>query len=300
MNDRFFPQSETLTIGQAIRKTKEFLQAGYIDNPALDARLLLQQATGLSQSVLISRNNQPLPLSACIILEELLKRRLNHEPIARLTGSQEFWSLPFALNEDTLIPRPDTETLIELALSLIDDHSQPFRILDLGCGSGCILLSLLSELPQSTGIGSDLSQNALDMAAFNAGQIGINTPSRQRAAFIRSHWFSDIPDENFDFIISNPPYIPSDDIPSLAPDVNLYDPYRALDGGSDGLTAYREIFRSARTVMKDNAVIILEIGIKQDPDVIAIARQNGFYLETSRKDYAGIVRALAFKILPQE
>ena len=225
-------------------------------------------------------------------LEEFARRRLAGEPVARILGEKEFWGLPLQLSSATLVPRPDTETVVELALELVragGNLHRPLRIADLGTGSGAILLALLSELPAAQGFGTDISQAALQTAGANAARAGLS----DRATFIACDFASKLTGP-FDLIVSNPPYIRSADIGGLAPEVRNHDPVAALDGGADGLDAYRALIPQAAGLLAPGAALVVEAGEGQSAQIQALMTVAGLMLATAPKaDLAGIPRAVA-------
>jgi release factor glutamine methyltransferase len=230
-------------------------------------------------------------------LDGFARRRLAGEPVARILGSKEFWGLPFKLSAETLVPRPDTETIVEATLEILraEDRAQArLRIADLGTGSGAILLALLTELPDATGIGTDLSTAALGTAKTNAQYLGLAS----RADFIVSD-YADALSGTFDLIVSNPPYIRSADIAGLAPEVRDHDPHLALDGGRDGLEAYRRIAPQAARLLSPGGLLVLEIGQGQDDDVARLVAAAGLtVMGPAKRDLAGIGRAVLGRKLP--
>lgn len=272
--------------------TDHFSKAG-IETASLDARLLIQHVLSLSHAQFISAPQRYLSDDELKALAVLSLRRLEREPVSRIFGEAEFWSLPFTLSPDTLDPRPDTETLVELALDVIE--KKPLfdgRILDLGTGSGCILLALLSELPLANGCGVDISGGALETARRNAKRLGL----AKRSDFICSDWFSAV-SGHYNLILSNPPYIPGEVIESLSPEVAQYDPRRALDGGASGLEPYHILFEGAPRVLKDDGWLIVEFGEGQLEDIFKLldASPLGGLIDRRviKADLAGIDRVLA-------
>lgn len=226
-------------IDAAHRRITRSLAEGGIAMPEREARRLLAAALGLSAGELIVRPETRLGPAQSERIDEMLRRRLAHEPLSRIVGEREFYGRPFKLSPETLDPRPDSETLIEAALQVIDEsgwRERPLRILDVGTGSGCLLVTLLAELPCARGVGTDVSAMALQTAAENARTNGVGA----RARFARHRSFEGL-DETFDVIVSNPPYISSGEIADLEPEVRNFDPVEALDGGPDGLNIYREL-----------------------------------------------------------
>jgi len=224
-----------------------------IESAALDARLLLCHAAGISHEGLVARGDEPVTEKTPSEFLALIARREGGEPVARMVGEKEFWGLTFKLGPDTLVPRPDSECIVEAALEAVADKTARLRILDLGTGTGCLLLALLSELPNARGVGIDISEGALDVARANAMALGFGA----RATFLRGNWAEGI-DGPFDIIISNPPYIPTSDIDALMVDVRAHDPLRALDGGADGLDCYRIILKQAPERLAQGGHVVLE------------------------------------------
>jgi release factor glutamine methyltransferase len=262
------------SVRQAFVETASVLREAGIDTPELDARLLLCHAATLTHESFVARAGEALQPEAAARLEALVRRRASREPISRITGTREFYGRSFLVDESALDPRPDTETLIEAALALIDKTGrweEPLRLLDLGTGTGCILLTLLDELPKARGLGTDLSPAALRLAEANARRLGV----ADRASFLASDWLDAIHGE-FDLIVSNPPYIASGEIKRLAPEVAHHDPYLALDGGADGLEAYRRIAAGAARLLAPKGAILVEIGASQAPAVAGLLHDGGF------------------------
>jgi len=265
------------SVRQAFVETASVLREAGIETPELDARLLLCHAAALTHESFVARAGEALQPEAAARLEALVRRRASREPIARITGTREFYGRSFLVDGSALDPRPDTETLIEVALALIEKtgrREEPLRLLDLGTGTGCILLTLLAELPKAHGLGTDLSPAALRLAEANARRLGV----AGRASFLASDWLDAIHGE-FDLIVSNPPYIASGEIERLAPEVAHHDPYLALDGGPDGLKAYRRIAAGAARLVAPKGAILVEIGASQAPAVAGLLRDGGFLVE---------------------
>jgi release factor glutamine methyltransferase len=269
------------------------LREAGIETPELDARLLLCHAAGLTHETYIARAREVLCPDAALLLDGAIARRLKREPVARIMGGREFYGRSFGLGPDTLDPRPDTETLIEAALDIVSKNGwreKPLKLLDLGTGSGCILVTLLAELPRARGIGTDLGADALAIAAANAGRHGVST----RASFVAADWF-DAVTGTFDLILSNPPYLATGEIAGLAEEVAAYDPGLALDGGPDGLDAYRRIAARAGDHLRQNGKILVEIGQAQGEAVAAIFGSAGLRPDEAlglRLDLAGRPRVV--------
>ncbi|HAU29236.1 MAG TPA: peptide chain release factor N(5)-glutamine methyltransferase [Rhodospirillaceae bacterium] len=256
-------------------------------SPRLDARLLLADVLGMPAQELVF--SHPVCDEAVRRFEGFVQRRLAGEPVSRILGMRAFWSLDFALSPETLDPRPDSETVVEMALDWARAREGHLDIWDAGTGTGCLLLALLSELPQAHGIGSDISEDALATARENARRLGL----LGRATFRRADWLVDAEDESVDLFISNPPYIPEADMAGLQAEVRLFDPCAALCGGADGLDPYRAIARDLPRVLKPSGRAFLEFGQGQEEAVAAIMEQAGLQRVDMKKDLAGIVRALS-------
>ncbi|WP_315735260.1 MULTISPECIES: peptide chain release factor N(5)-glutamine methyltransferase [unclassified Bradyrhizobium] len=268
-----------------------FADAG-LDSPELDARLLIGHALQLDLTGLVMHGRRQLSHDDAQRLETLMQRRLAGEPVARILGTKEFWGLDLRLSADTLVPRPDTETVVELALEHLaagGDLKRRLRIADLGTGSGAILLALLSELPWAFGLGTDISLAALTTARDNARALGL----ADRAGFVACSYAAALA-VGFDLIVSNPPYIPSSEIGALDAEVRAHDPLRALDGGKDGLDAYRALIPQAAALLQPGGAVIVEVGLGQSDDVAALMVRAGLTADSStiRADLAGIPRTV--------
>ncbi|HZC57820.1 MAG TPA: peptide chain release factor N(5)-glutamine methyltransferase [Xanthobacteraceae bacterium] len=277
------------TIESVRRAWAEAFQAAGLDSPQLDARLLVGHALGLDRAALLASGARPLLADEANAIATLAHRRLAHEPVARIVGAKEFWSLDLRIDEATLVPRPETETVVEAALAAIDRHGSRTRVLriaDLGTGSGAILLALLSELNNAFGVGSDLNPRALSVARDNARRLGL-----RRAAFVACDLAAALAGP-FDLIVSNPPYIASSDIATLAPEVRLFDPRLALDGGADGLDFYRAIAAVAPARLAPGGAIVLELGAGQAEPVATIFAAAGLAPSVPRPDLSAMPRAL--------
>ena len=273
---------------EARRRAAERLAAEGIDDAMLEARLILRMATGIDPALPGRGADGCLDADQAARLGDLLARRLAREPIARLAGHGAFHGLDLTLNAACLIPRGDTEAVVEAALALLP-RDAPSRVLDLGVGPGTILLALLSERPAATGLGIDLSGEALAAARANATALGL----AGRAAFQTGRWSEGLGGA-FDLVVSNPPYIPSADCDGLAPEVARHDPRLALDGGPDGLDAYRAILADVVRLLVPGGHVVAEVGIGQAPDVARIALAGGLRLVALRSDLGGVPRALVF------
>lgn len=276
-----------------LRQVRDRLAAGGVDEPEADARALLLEATGLAPLDLITGAGDALDEEAAARLEGLVVRRLAGEPVGRIRGQRLFWGLPIRLSVGTLEPRHDSEALIEEALLRFKTRrGEALRVLDLGTGSGCLLLALLSEWPMARGLGIDLSDDAVRTASANAALNGLDG----RSIFRTGSWTTAVSKAEsragFDLVISNPPYIPAGEIAALAPEVRSHDPRLALDGGPDGLNAYRVIIPALAGLIAPGGGAVLEIGAGQEGDVSALAREAGFSRISTRRDLGGRVRAI--------
>lgn len=278
-----------MTVDGAIADAARQLSAAGIADVRREARLLLAAATGWNSSSIIAHPERPLDGDQGGRLVELLRRRVGREPLSRILGWREFWSLRFALGPDTLDPRADSETLIAAALELTD-RDKALSVLDLGTGSGCLLLAFLSEVPNAQGLGIDLSNAALAVAEANAKDLGLSA----RARFRQGDWGGGL-DRRFDLILCNPPYIPAGDITGLAPEVARFDPLLALAGGPDGLDAYRRLSDELPRLLLPGGSAILEIGDGQEASATGILAQSGLAFRGSRRDLAGIARCLIWQ-----
>jgi release factor glutamine methyltransferase len=282
-----------MTVAQARRTLTDIFRQAELDSPELDARLLVGHALGLDHTGLTIDSGRSLRGNAAHALAALAARRLEREPVARILGVKEFWGLPLRLNDATLVPRPETETVVEAALAAIDSagpRTRALRIADLGTGSGALLIALLSELPNASGLGTDVSREALAAARGNADRLGI--AARTEFAICD---FGAALTGSFDLVVSNPPYIASADIDTLSPEVR-HDPRRALDGGADGLDCYRTIAGQAPGLLKPNGDLVVELGIGQEPAVAMLFRAAGLTPSPARPDLSGIPRALQARV----
>jgi len=272
-----------VTLDQA---AKRLAQAG-IESPRAEARLLLADALGVTRDETLAPI-QPTPEQESIFAT-MVARRAAREPLAYITGHKEFWSLDFLVGPGVLVPRPDTETLIEEALRVFPDRKAPLHIADLGTGTGILLIAALKEFPNARGTGFESSPAAFAFAERNAARL-----MPERAEIRHADW-SAAPENSFDLILSNPPYIPSGDIAGLEPDVANHEPRAALDGGSDGLDAYRALARLLPRLVKGNGTAILEIGAGQAPAMEPLFQGSGLTFRRISPDLAGIPRALVLE-----
>lgn len=274
------------TRDHAVRMLGWRLKQAGLPTPELDARLLVQAVTGATDIEMIREPGTLMTAAQEERLADFERRRLAREPVSRILGVREFWGLAFAVTGATLDPRPDSETLIETSLKCLASIAKP-RILDLGTGTGCLLLTLLHERADATGIGTDISQDALDVAVKNAARLDLGA----RAAFRRADWTEGL-EEQFDLVISNPPYIASGDIAGLEEEVRGHDPVLALDGGGDGLDAYRAIASVLPDVLTQGGHAVVELGAGQSPAVAGLFEAAGCAVLRVVPDLAGVPRAL--------
>jgi release factor glutamine methyltransferase len=278
------------TVGAVLEAAVARLAEAGIERAHAEARLLLEAATGLSRAAVIGFPERTIDAIALGVFDAMLGRRCSHEPASRILGRREFWSLSFEVSPATLDPRPDSETLVSAVLAQIGDRAAALSIIDFGTGTGCLLLAILSELPNAEGTGIDLSDEAVEVAQRNATALGLE----RRARFIRDDWARSVPGQ-FDVVVSNPPYIETQAIDGLAPEVARYDPRAALDGGTDGLAAYLALLPQAKRLLKPGGFVALEIGQGQGPAIRNLARVAGLSESGGASDLAGIERCLLFR-----
>ena len=330
-----------MTLKTIYQEMKDALKEAGVETPALDARIIIEERAGLDWSDIVAKGDEiEISDGLCEQMRRDVSERINGKPLSRIYNRREFWGMDFALCPDTLDPRPDTELIIELALKRFEGRKPPERILDLGTGSGCILISLLSEFPEARGVGIDLSEGALEMAQYNAGQNGclgrvefmhgswwdalytvlpsFNDESVQSLRRLRAaarglnapYTHSDSIDQNrcdaqngaaktvhnaqhkFDLIVSNPPYIANQVIPTLSDEVKNHDPILGLDGGADGLDAYKIILSRLNEHLSEHGITLLEIGYDQENDVMRLSKESRFALRTVHNDLAGNPRVV--------
>jgi release factor glutamine methyltransferase len=276
------------SVGTCLCRAGQRLRAAAIEAPRLEARLLLAHAMGCRTEDLLRDPRAVVPPGAARRFAELLRRRSDREPVAHLLGAAEFWSLRLAVSRATLIPRPDSETLIEAALAAFPQREAVRRVLDLGTGTGCLLLAALSEFPRAAGLGVDLVAEAAALARRNAAELGFGA----RAIFVAGFWASAPAGGAFDLVLCNPPYVEGEAILALAPEVALHEPRSALDGGVDGLGAYRALLPELARLLTERGRAIVELGQGQRPAVEALAREAGLLTLGCRADLSGVDRAL--------
>jgi release factor glutamine methyltransferase len=276
---------QTSTLSQLYQTALQDLRAAGVESPELDARVLLINAAEISVEEFYLDQHKIIKSKQADIFKAYITRRVNREPVAKIIGNKGFWKHDFHVNSHTLDPRPDSELIIENALKFFPDKTSAINILDLGTGSGCLLLSLVDEFKNSNGVAVDISQEALAIAQKNA----INLALQDRVEFIQSNWFENI-SGMFDLIVSNPPYIPKADIEHLEKEVKEYDPYLALDGGLDGLDPYRYLAENLKKFLKIGGYAIIEFGIGQAQELKKIFNQ--YNILAIEKDLAKLERVI--------
>jgi len=277
-------------VGSLLSNSEERLKVVGIKRPKFESRLLMARAMGEKHPALLNPNSM-VSLEIINKFEYFLTRRESRKPISRIFGEREFWGLKFKINSATLDPRPDSETIIESALDAFHEDHPPLKILDLGTGSGCLICSLLKEFPSAVGYATDISYDAIFLAQRNAIENGLEA----RANFIVGDWDSAI-NSKFDLIVSNPPYILSSEIDALEPEVSVFDPRMALDGGIDGLVTIRRLVKKLSDLAAPGARIFIEVGLGQADQTAALLESKGFFLRPHARDLAGrhrVVRAEA-------
>ncbi len=286
----------TLTISAARQALAEKFRRAGIDSAETDARLLVAHGLRIDRAELLANGERALTPDESKTIDTLAERRLKREPVARIFGRKEFWNLSLLVGPAVLVPRPETETVVETALDFVVRGGlrlERLRILDIGTGSGALLLALLGELPNAVGVGTDIGTAALQVARVNAARHDL----AGRATFVACDIAAGVAGP-FDLIVANPPYVARGDIASLAPEVRDYDPALALDGGADGLDGYRAIAASARALLAPGAKLIVELGAGQEPAVRALFTKAGLKTGAARDDLAGIPRALSAAAAP--
>lgn len=279
------------TYRELYEEGRRILEQAGLPDAALDARFLLEEVCGTNLQTLLVFPEKKVTEEEVKQYRAFVQRRKDREPTAMILGEWDFMGLTFRLNKSTLIPEQDTEVLVETALEELKRRGPgeaPLRILDLCTGSGCILLSLLHELRNAGGLGTDLSEEALEAARENAVRLGL----QERAAFRQGDLWEPVGDERFDLIVSNPPYVPTDVIPTLEPEVRCGEPYAALDGGEDGLVFYRRILKEAAGHLKPSGIIIVESGFDEAAQIAALMQDQKLRGIRTVKDYGGLDRVV--------
>jgi release factor glutamine methyltransferase len=271
----------TQTLLQAWTGARDRLKAAGIDSPVIDARLLVEAAAGAKRIELVTDPYRPLTPDQQGMLDDYVARRERREPVSRILGAKGFWKIMLQVTPHVLTPRPDTETILDVVLAAYDEYRR-FRVLDLGIGSGAILLAILAERPLATGLGIDVSEEALAVARDNAANLGLEN----RTALLRSDWTAALEAQEFDVVVSNPPYIPTDVIDTLEPEVRDHEPRLALDGGPDGLDAYRALAPEVLRVLRPGGLFAIEIGHDQSDAVETLFKAAGAEGVRTIKDLA--------------
>lgn len=279
------------TIGSTLSKLAAALSEAGFDEARRRARRLLAVALGLTPEEVFARADRIVTEDKGLQIAALLKRALAHEPLSRIQGTRSFWGLDFVLSPDTLDPRPETETLVEAIVARLTDRDRTYRFLDLGTGTGCLLLALLSDYPQATGIGVDRAEGAVATARRNAERLGC----ADRVSFEIADWGAGL-EGGFDIVVSNPPYIETGEIPRLPLEVRDFDPRLALDGGTDGLAVYRRIAGDLPRLLAPGGIFVCEIGMGQEMPVTQILAGHGLAVEAVVPDLAGIARCVVARV----
>jgi release factor glutamine methyltransferase len=275
-----------------LRDAAAALAAAGIENVRLEARLLLGKAADATIEALVARGTDEAPPQVARSLAGYVARRVRREPMAYILGEREFWGLPFKVSPAVLVPRPDSETVIEAALAVLPDRRRPWRFLDLGVGSGCLLLTLLKEYEAAQGVGLEFSAGALAIAQANADALGVAGRVRLDLGDWRQPGWHEGVAAPFDLVVSNPPYIPAGDVAGLMPEVAQFEPRLALDGGPDGLDAYRAIVTAVPRLLAPGGHLLVEMGEGQGPEITQLFRTAALQVEGPWKDLAGIERVL--------
>jgi release factor glutamine methyltransferase len=279
------------SVEETVRLMARAFKAAGVESPETDARLLLGHALRLDRARLLAQHDRLLEAREVDAVSGLAARRLKREPVARILGHKEFWSLPLVITPDVLVPRPETETVVEAAVDAIargaGGKTKRLRVLDIGTGTGALLLALLKELPAAEGVATDVSAAAIEVARENAERNGLAA----RCQFIVCNVAAGV-GGIFDLVVSNPPYVARADIATLAPEVRDFDPALALDGGNDGLDAYRSLAGELPRLLRPGGLAVVELGAGQEAAVAALFADAGLHVAGTRKDLAGIPRAL--------
>jgi release factor glutamine methyltransferase len=284
------------SVSEALRQVAQSFRASGVEEAEADARVLSGHALHLDRARLIAQSDRILEAREVSVISALAARRLRREPVSRILGQREFWSLPISVTPDVLVPRPETETVVEAALDFVMRSGlrlEKLRVLDIGTGSGALLLALLNELTNAVGTGTDVSSAALNVARANAARCRLDS----RCTFVACDIATGL-EGPFDLVVSNPPYITHDEIVTLAPEVRDHDPQVALDGGRDGLDAYRSIAGDAKRILAPGGRLFVDLGAGQDDPVRALFTKAGLNPGVPRKDLAGIPRVLGAGFTP--
>jgi release factor glutamine methyltransferase len=275
------------TVDALIARSAAALAAAGVESARLDSRLLLSHATGETVERLVARSERAVSAVEADAFAALIHRRTMREPLAQIIGQREFWSLPFLTTRDTLTPRPDSEAVIEAVLALVPDRDAALDVLDIGTGTGCLLLALLSEYPCARGVGTDVSFAAAQVALRNAAALGCAV----RSTILVGTWDDPVAGA-FDLVVSNPPYIATAELDGLAPEIRCFEPRQALDGGADGLAAYRALAPRLRERLRPGGYAVLEVGAGHAGSVAAILQDAGFSDCGRQRDLSGVDRCV--------
>jgi release factor glutamine methyltransferase len=287
------PPAVSTTLVQAWTSARDRLKAAGIDQPVLDARVLVEAAASATRTDILTDPYRVLSDEQVATLDDYVERRTRRHPVSHIVGRKGFWKIMLGVTPEVLTPRPETEMLVGFALQSFAEFDR-FSVLDLGVGSGAILLAILAERPAAKGLGVDVSEEALAVARDNAASLGLDG----RAAFLRGDWTAGLGDATFDLVVSNPPYIATQVIETLDPEVRDHEPRVALDGGSDGLDAYRNLASEVVRVLKPGGAFALEIGHDQGPVVEALMQAAGAAEVRLMQDLAGMDRVVAGRKAP--
>lgn len=277
-----------MTLGEALRTTERTLMEAGIESAAVDARILVAHAARVPRARLVLEPERPLSDDAALRASCYAARRVKHEPVALITRHRGFWTLELQVNRSTLVPRPDSETLVQAALDHCSDKNGAYRVLDLGTGTGCLLLAFLAERPNATGLGVDLSARAVKLARANARSAGLDT----RAEFAVGDWGQGT-EGRFDLILTNPPYVRDGEWAGLEEDVRLYEPKSALLAGADGLDAYRALIGDVARLLAADGIFLGEVGQGQAGAVATLLERSGLAVVDVRRDIGGIERCVS-------
>jgi len=288
-------QQPSSIISDLLHQARKSLNEAGIETAALEARVLLCHVSQMTEAEVVAYPERTIDDASRLRFLDLVDKRTKRIPLAHLLGVREFWGLEFSVNDQTLIPRPETEFAVELAVDFarsIVQKNGNVRVLDLGTGTGCLLISILHEVENANGVGVDINPKAVELAKKNAKNLGVDA----RARFQCMNWGEEL-EETFDIIVSNPPYIQSGDLTGLMPEVSIYEPVQALDGGADGLDEYRKLIPQARELLNKHGLLILEIGKEQAGGVLGLLGQHGFQPRESnhpvKHDLAGYDRIIS-------
>ncbi len=280
-----------MTLGEVLTQAQHRLAMAGVDDPRRDARLIIGALLDISQATMVGFPETAISKDHLDVIDAAIARRVKREPVSRILGEREFFGLPFRLGPETLDPRPDSETIVEAGIACLRKVCNG-RVLDLGTGTGCLLLSILSEVKDATGLGMDVSDNAIETARLNANYLDL----QDRARFVRESWLADswrtLIGDGYHLVVANPPYIPDQDIDGLSPEVRNFDPLRALAGGHDGLDPYRHLIPHVPQLLQPKGWAVFEVGIGQAEDVATLFRDAGMIVTGMPKDLGGISRCV--------